>query len=175
MTTENGQRTKRKYTVTDKVLAANRLNLEKARAVDKKIRYRATPKRLEGNRASLIKARQSPNYKPYVRYGLRAVDLRQSALQVGETLEDYDRHTRGIVVLGLDAPEAELAASFEIAAGFGLVKGFAVGRTIFGDVARAWFKGDMQDGAAVAEMTRRYRRLCVLWDKARADAREKAA
>jgi len=94
MTTDQGQRTKRKYTVTDKVLAANRLNLEKARAVDKKIRYRATPKRLEGSRASLIKARQSPNYKPYVRYGLRAVDLRQSALQVGETLEDYDRHTQ---------------------------------------------------------------------------------
>jgi len=94
MTTENGQRTKRKYTVTDKVLAANRLNLEKARAVDKKIRYRATPKRLEGNRASLIKARQSPNYKPYVRYGLRAVDLHQSAPQVGETLEEYDRHTQ---------------------------------------------------------------------------------
>src|SRR6516225_7419736 len=94
MTTENGQRVKRKYTVSDKVLAANRLNLEKARAVDKKIRYRATPKRLEGSRASLIKARQSPNYKPYVRYGLRAVDLRQSALQVGETLEEYDRHTQ---------------------------------------------------------------------------------
>jgi hypothetical protein len=31
MTTENGQRVKRKYTVTDKVLAANRLNLERAR------------------------------------------------------------------------------------------------------------------------------------------------
>src|SRR6516162_11713176 len=93
-TTDQGQRSKRKYTVTDKVLAANRLNLEKARAVDKKIRYRATPKRLEGSRASLIKARQSPNYKPYVRFGLRAVDLRQSAPQVGETLEEYDRHTQ---------------------------------------------------------------------------------
>jgi len=81
----------------------NRLNLDKARAVDKKIRYRATPKRLEGSPASLIKARQSPNYKPYVRYGLRAVDLRQSALQVGETLEEYDRHTQ-LVERVLPAP-----------------------------------------------------------------------
>ncbi len=48
-------------------------------------------------------------------------------------IEDNDRHTRGIVVLGLDAPEPDLAASFEIAAGFELVKGFAVGRTIFGE------------------------------------------
>ena len=58
-------------------------------------------------------------------------------------IEAHDRHTRGIVVLGLDAPEAELAASFETAAGFDLVKGFAVGRTIFGDVARGWMTGEV--------------------------------
>ena len=78
-------------------------------------------------------------------------------------------------MLGLDAPEAELAASFRVAAGFPLVKGFAVGRTIFGEVARAWFKGETSDEAAVAEMARRYRRLCEIWDEARATAREKAA
>jgi hypothetical protein len=39
-----------------------------------------------------VKACQSPNYKPYVRHGLRAVDLRESAPQVGETQEEYDRH-----------------------------------------------------------------------------------
>ncbi|HWT78823.1 MAG TPA: hypothetical protein VN648_08460, partial [Candidatus Methylomirabilis sp.] len=85
-------RTKRKYTVSDKVRAANHLNLEKARAVDKKIRYRPTDKRLDASRANLLKARQSPNYKPYVKNGLRAVDLRRSAPQVGETQEEYDRH-----------------------------------------------------------------------------------
>ena len=41
-----------------------------------------------------------------------------------------------VLVLGLDAPEAELAASFEVAARHPQVKGFAVGRTIFGAVAR---------------------------------------
>jgi 5-dehydro-2-deoxygluconokinase len=90
-------------------------------------------------------------------------------------IERHDPHTRGIVVLGLDAPEAELAASFEVAAGFGLVKGFAVGRTIFGDVARGWMAGDLADAEAVAEMAGRYRRLCEIWDRARAAAREKAA
>jgi len=87
-------------------------------------------------------------------------------------IEAHDAHTRGIVVLGLDAPEAELAASFETAAGFDLVKGFAVGRTIFGDVARDWMTGEVADDAAVAEMARRYARLCALWDKARATARK---
>jgi 5-dehydro-2-deoxygluconokinase len=90
-------------------------------------------------------------------------------------IEAHDRHTRGIVVLGLDAPEAELGESFEIAAGFELVKGFAVGRTIFGDVARSWMTGGTSDAEAVAEMARRYLRLCAIWDKARATAQEAAA
>ncbi|KGJ10822.1 5-dehydro-2-deoxygluconokinase (plasmid) [Paracoccus versutus] len=86
-------------------------------------------------------------------------------------IEEHDRHTRGIVVLGLDAPEAELAASFQVAAGFPLVKGFAVGRTIFGEVARDWLKGDMDDAAAVEEMAERYQNLCKIWDEAREKAR----
>ena len=90
-------------------------------------------------------------------------------------IEENDAHTRGIVVLGLDAPEAELASSFETAAGFDLVKGFAVGRTIFGEVAKDWMTGATSDEVAVAEMARRYTRLCSLWDKARASAREAVA
>jgi 5-dehydro-2-deoxygluconokinase len=87
-------------------------------------------------------------------------------------IEAYDRYTRGIVVLGLDAPEADLAASFEVAARHSLVKGFAVGRTIFGDAARAWMTGDMSDADAVDQMTARYTQLCNIWDAARAKAQE---
>lgn len=86
-------------------------------------------------------------------------------------IELHDPHVRGIVVLGLDAPEAELAASFEVAASFGMVKGFAVGRTIFGDAARAWMTGDMDDEAAIAQMAERFTRLCQVWDSARSAAR----
>lgn len=85
-------------------------------------------------------------------------------------IEDHDPHTRGIVVLGLDAPEAELAASFRVAAGFALVRGFAVGRTIFGDAARSWMKGEISDAEAVAQMAGRYARLCKIWDEARGAA-----
>lgn len=86
-----------------------------------------------------------------------------------------DAHTRGIVVLGLDAPEEDLAASFQLAAAHDLVKGFAVGRTIFGDAARAWLRGDLSNKQAVAQMADRYGRLCKIWDKARASVKEKAA
>ncbi len=87
---QNGER--RSYTVSDKVRAAGRLNLEKARAVGRQVLYRPTDKRLGACRANLLKARQSPNYKPFVRHGLRAVDLRRSAPQVGESVEELDRH-----------------------------------------------------------------------------------
>ncbi|MGF0540213.1 bifunctional 5-dehydro-2-deoxygluconokinase/5-dehydro-2-deoxyphosphogluconate aldolase [Agrobacterium sp. ES01] len=90
-------------------------------------------------------------------------------------IESHDTHTRGIVVLGLDAPEQDLSASFQIAARFDLVKGFAVGRTIFGDAARAWLKGEIDNTAAVEQMVTRYARLCEIWDAARGKAREQAA
>jgi 5-dehydro-2-deoxygluconokinase len=83
-----------------------------------------------------------------------------------------DPHTRGVVVLGLDAPEADLATSLALAARQPLVKGFAIGRTIFGDAARAWLKGDMTDADAVTQMTDRYARLAALWDRARMGGRE---
>ena len=86
------------------------------------------------------------------------------------TIEAHDPHTRGIVVLGLDAPEAELAASFATAAGFAQVKGFAVGRTIFADAARRWLAGACSDDEAREEMRARYARLCMIWDDARARA-----
>ncbi len=78
-----------------------------------------------------------------------------------------DPHVRGIVVLGLDASEEDLAASLALAAGHDLVKGFAVGRTIFGDAARGWLKGEITDAAAVEMMAAKYTRLCAIWDKAR--------
>jgi 5-dehydro-2-deoxygluconokinase len=90
-------------------------------------------------------------------------------------IEANDHHTRGIVVLGLDAPADELADSFALAARQPLVKGFAVGRTIFGDVARRWFAGKISNEDAVAEMAARYKDLCRVWDAARTQASEAAA
>jgi 5-dehydro-2-deoxygluconokinase len=81
---------------------------------------------------------------------------------------ENDPYTRGIVVLGLDAGEDELAASFEEAARFELVKGFAVGRTIFADAARKWLAGEISNEQAVEDMVNRFGRLCRIWDDARA-------
>ncbi|MPZ12052.1 MAG: 5-dehydro-2-deoxygluconokinase [Kiloniellaceae bacterium] len=86
-----------------------------------------------------------------------------------------DPNTRGIVVLGLDAPAEELYESFALAARHDLVKGFAVGRTIFGEAARRWMKGDLGDCEAVAAMAENFHALCHVWDRARGQARGQAA
>ena len=85
-----------------------------------------------------------------------------------------DPHTRGIVVLGLDAPAAELHQSFALAAQHDLVKGFAIGRTIFGDAARAWLGGSITDAEAVEDMAGRYMALCSVWERTRAAKRNAA-
>ncbi|MEQ9039049.1 MAG: 5-dehydro-2-deoxygluconokinase [Silicimonas sp.] len=80
-----------------------------------------------------------------------------------------DSRTRGIVVLGLDAPEEELSDAFALAARQPLIKGFAVGRTIFGAAARDWMLGRIGDAEAVERMTENYAQLCRIWDASRAE------
>lgn len=82
-------------------------------------------------------------------------------------IEKNDAHTRGIVVLGLGQSESDLAASFKLAARYPLVRGFAVGRTIFADAAKEWMSGSLNDDDATRVMADNFRRLCGLWDKAR--------
>ncbi len=88
--------------------------------------------------------------------------------QATEAVKRHDPYVRGIVVLGLEAPQSELEESFRLAAGFDLVKGFAVGRTIFAEAAHNWLAGKVSDEEAVADMAARYDALCQIWDKARA-------
>jgi 5-dehydro-2-deoxygluconokinase len=80
---------------------------------------------------------------------------------------DCDPLCRGVVLLGLSAPESELIDSFEAAAPFGIVKGFAVGRTIFYEVARDWFAGRIGDDAAVEALAGKLTGLVDAWRKAR--------
>ncbi|WP_237151440.1 bifunctional 5-dehydro-2-deoxygluconokinase/5-dehydro-2-deoxyphosphogluconate aldolase [Oryzibacter oryziterrae] len=74
-----------------------------------------------------------------------------------------DRYCRGIVLLGLEAPEDQLVTAFRSAATSKLVKGFAVGRTIFADAAARWLKGEMSDAEAIEDMAGRFGRLVEAW------------
>jgi len=93
---------------------------------------------------------------------------------IGRAIADNDAHCRGVVLLGLSAPEDELIASFRTAAAAPVVKGFAVGRTIFADVAERWLTAEIQDATAVMELARRFGVLVDAWRAARHRAGEPA-
>jgi 5-dehydro-2-deoxygluconokinase len=87
---------------------------------------------------------------------------------IAATIEHHDPYCRGVLLLGLDAPQAELEASFALAAKQPVCKGFAVGRTIFGAPAQAWMRGAIDDATATQRMATTYARLIQAWERARA-------
>ncbi|TPM42471.1 5-dehydro-2-deoxygluconokinase [Mesorhizobium sp. B2-2-3] len=78
-----------------------------------------------------------------------------------------DPWCRGVVLLGLEAPQDELEAAFAATAKAPIVKGFAVGRTIFINAAEQWLSGKMSDDEAIADMASRFEQLTEAWLAAR--------
>lgn len=86
---------------------------------------------------------------------------------IGAVIENQDPLCRGVVVLGLDRQDAELSAAFVAARATPWVKGFAIGRSIFGAVAEDWFAGRLDDATAITRMAERYAYFCALWHSSR--------
>jgi 5-dehydro-2-deoxygluconokinase len=86
---------------------------------------------------------------------------------IEKVITDNDPWCRGIVLLGLEAPAAELEKAFAATAVAPLVKGFAVGRTIFAHAAQQWLSGAMTDEAAIADMAGRFEELTKAWLRTR--------
>jgi 5-dehydro-2-deoxygluconokinase len=91
----------------------------------------------------------------------------QAWAAVSGVIRTRDAQCRGVLLLGLEASEDVLARGFRAAASESLCKGFAVGRSIFGDAARAWMAGQLDDAGVVADVARRYQRLITLWLQSR--------
>jgi len=89
---------------------------------------------------------------------------------ISAVIADCDPHCKGVLLLGLDADEASLERGFRIAARYPLCRGFAVGRSIFGQAAREWFAGTLDDAAAREAIAVRYLRMNKLWRQAAAAA-----
>jgi len=82
-------------------------------------------------------------------------------------IDERDPHCRGVVLLGQSAPIEILARGFADAAGSRHCRGFAVGRTIFHDPARAWLTGALDDAGLVAGVRRNFEALIDAWAAAR--------
>ena len=87
--------------------------------------------------------------------------------RIGAVIEANDPWCRGVVLLGLEAPQAELEAAFRATAEAPIVKGFAVGRTIFAEPAARWFAGEIDDRQAIEAMRDGFARLTRAWLAAR--------
>jgi len=90
---------------------------------------------------------------------------RRAWAEIDRVIEANDPYCRGVVLLGLDAPQDVLEQGFAAARGARTVKGFAVGRTIFGETARNWLAGRVSDEQAVSEMARRFESLTETWQR----------
>jgi 5-dehydro-2-deoxygluconokinase len=82
---------------------------------------------------------------------------------VAAAIKANDPYCRGVVLLGLEAPEDELAAAFKVARRHAICKGFAIGRSIFMAPARDWLLGKIDADAFAANVAENYRRLIEIW------------
>jgi len=82
---------------------------------------------------------------------------------VSALIEREAPHCRGVILLGLDAPLAELCAAFASSANFPICRGFAIGRTIFGAPAKAWLSGEIDDAQLQTQIRANYRQLTEAW------------
>jgi len=106
--------------------------------------------------------------KRFYNLGLKPEWWKLAPMQAGSwsalaaLIAERDPECRGAVVLGLNQPLDELVLGFK-AARHPIVKGFMVGRTIWGDASRAWLKGEIDDDALVAQAAGRFARLVEAW------------
>ena len=83
--------------------------------------------------------------------------------QVDELIETRDPYSRGVVMLGLNAPIDQLIVSFEEAKNSRTCRGFAVGRSIFQDPARAWLNGLIDDASLIQRCCDSFEQLILAW------------
>jgi 5-dehydro-2-deoxygluconokinase len=76
-----------------------------------------------------------------------------------DEIQQADPYCRGVLLLGLDASIDELAEQLDVAASQPICRGFAIGRTIFNEAARAWFERQITDAFAIELIAARYRFL----------------
>lgn len=90
--------------------------------------------------------------------------LAESSWQtVSDLIDARDPQCCGVVLLGLDASQEELKLGFKQASNNNKVKGFAVGRTLFGEPSKKWFTNEINDQELIDQVKSNYHNLIDLW------------
>jgi 5-dehydro-2-deoxygluconokinase len=88
-------------------------------------------------------------------------------VQIDDVITRYAPECRGVVLLGLDAPLRALQLQFQAAQVSQWVRGFMVGRTIFGAAARDWLSGTIDDAGLIKAVADQYTAVIHAWQRAR--------
>ena len=91
--------------------------------------------------------------------------------QCGDLVRAHDCYAQGIIVLGKQMPAAQLSSVFAAAKSDPMVKGFAIGRTIFWGPAEDWFAHRIDDNTAIDQMAAGFAGLIEAWQAACPDNR----
>ncbi len=83
--------------------------------------------------------------------------------RIGDVVRRHDPYCAGLLVLGQAMEEGRLAESFAAAAYEPLCRGFAIGRSIYGEPGRRWLAGETDDEELVSSVAERYGRMNALW------------
>lgn len=89
---------------------------------------------------------------------------------IDDVVRRRDPDCRGVLLLGLSATPEVLVDRFAVAAASPIVKGFAVGRTIWHKAAADWLAGTIDEDTAVTRIAEEFRTLVDAWDAACARA-----
>lgn len=87
--------------------------------------------------------------------------------RVEALIGERDPYCRGVVLLGMNAAADELTRAFREAAGSGVCRGFAIGRTIFQGPSIAWLTGEIDDASLVEQVRGAFQYLIDAWRDAR--------
>jgi 5-dehydro-2-deoxygluconokinase len=85
--------------------------------------------------------------------------------RIGDVVREHDPYCAGVLVLGQAAEEERLVESFAAAATEPLCNGFAIGRSIYGEGARLWLGGEIDDAELMSSVAEGYERMSALWQK----------
>ena len=95
--------------------------------------------------------------------------------RIGDVVRRHDPYCAGLLVLGQAMEEERLAESFAAAASEPLCRGFAIGRSIYGEPGRRWLVGEADDEKLVSSVAERYGRTNALWQNRNAEHARKGA
>jgi 5-dehydro-2-deoxygluconokinase len=83
--------------------------------------------------------------------------------RIGDMVREHDPYCAGLLVLGQALEEEKLVKSFVATASEPLCNGFAIGRSIYGEAARRWLAGKIEDEELVSSVAANYERMISLW------------